>query len=402
MGENRLVKIHGDYYDLSNFAEKHPGGIDIIKTSEKIPDATPLFESHHANSGSIIRKIAQYKRPVHKTTTPPTQSHPEYDYKSYNRLKRKVYASIGNVRYYKFYRPVDLLCVIGQTALCIYLLQMQNMYCAFLAGCIFTGVSVGVMHSAGHYSFLENRRMNEFFFTMTAISSFCIPGNLWRIPHNYFHHLYTGSRIDPDINNYGLSTHELSHKKHTNTFMKVVVIFLIFTIPGQLTGLLHQHIQWYSNTGARSVCGETARPEINRKEKSIILISLMINTYLAVHFPREFFPYIVGMNFSFAAIVVPDHDTLETRNNNPKTNDWGEIQICESANFSERNIAITYLFGGINYQIEHHLFPNLPPHLYPQISKIVKKHCKEEGITYVSFPTWFHAFSSFWNNCINS
>lgn len=42
---------------------------------------------------------------------------------------------------------------------------------------------------------------------------------------------------------------------------------------------------------------------------------------------------------------------------------------------------VAFGFGGS----DGHLFPNLPPHLYPKISKIVKKQCKEDGIAYVSF-----------------
>ena len=53
------------------------------------------------------------------------------------------------------------------------------------------------------------------------------------------------------------------------------------------------------------------------------------------------------------------------------------------------------MFGGINYQIEHHLFPNMSNHHYPVIAHIVKKFCKENNIPYTHEPTLEGAYRSF-------
>ena len=56
--------------------------------------------------------------------------------------------------------------------------------------------------------------------------------------------------------------------------------------------------------------------------------------------------------------------------------DWGEIQVRNSGNFICKNKLYTRLYGGINYQIEHHLFPSICHVHYPKISKIVKDTCQ--------------------------
>jgi linoleoyl-CoA desaturase len=47
---------------------------------------------------------------------------------------------------------------------------------------------------------------------------------------------------------------------------------------------------------------------------------------------------------------------------------------------------VSWLVGGLNFQIEHHLFPKISHIHYPQISKIIKQACKDHGIEYIEFP----------------
>jgi linoleoyl-CoA desaturase len=59
------------------------------------------------------------------------------------------------------------------------------------------------------------------------------------------------------------------------------------------------------------------------------------------------------------------------------------------------NLVWTYAFGAINYQIEHHLFPNMSSVHYPAVKPIVVKFCKEHNIPYVHHPTLLGAYKSF-------
>jgi linoleoyl-CoA desaturase len=69
-------------------------------------------------------------------------------------------------------------------------------------------------------------------------------------------------------------------------------------------------------------------------------------------------------------------------------------QIATTANFATRNRVVTWLVGGLNFQIEHHLFPRIAHVHYPQISKIVRQVCAERGIAYVEHTTFRKALAA--------
>jgi linoleoyl-CoA desaturase len=66
--------------------------------------------------------------------------------------------------------------------------------------------------------------------------------------------------------------------------------------------------------------------------------------------------------------------------------EWAVHQIKTTANFAEKNKIISWLVGGLNFQIEHHLFPRVSHIHYPAISSIVRAHCVQFDLPYHSFP----------------
>ena len=65
-----------------------------------------------------------------------------------------------------------------------------------------------------------------------------------------------------------------------------------------------------------------------------------------------------------------------------------------TANFAGRNKALSWYIGGLNYQIEHHLFPQTCSIHYPTISKIVRETAEEHGVPYHYHPTLMDAMGS--------
>lgn len=97
-----------------------------------------------------------------------------------------------------------------------------------------------------------------------------------------------------------------------------------------------------------------------------------------------------GGSFCYSVNVHIDHDTIHSMQNlgvmeadhsrEGVWGDWGEVQVRGTANWG--GPAWAFLFGSINYQIEHHLFPTLYSGYYPQIAPIVRQTCEEFGIPY--------------------
>jgi linoleoyl-CoA desaturase len=74
--------------------------------------------------------------------------------------------------------------------------------------------------------------------------------------------------------------------------------------------------------------------------------------------------------------------------------EWTVHQLKTTANFATGNKIICWYVGGLNFQVEHHLFPKISHVHYPAISKIVKQTCAEFGIGYIEYPKMVHAIAS--------
>jgi len=75
------------------------------------------------------------------------------------------------------------------------------------------------------------------------------------------------------------------------------------------------------------------------------------------------------------AFVYPSHS-------NTIADTWAEHQLKTTANFSNNNVLADWICGGLNYQIEHHLFPHICHTHYPEIAPIVEQTAKEFGLPY--------------------
>jgi linoleoyl-CoA desaturase len=74
--------------------------------------------------------------------------------------------------------------------------------------------------------------------------------------------------------------------------------------------------------------------------------------------------------------------------------EWAIHQLKTTANFATRNKIISWLIGGLNFQIEHHLFPKISHIHYPAISNIIRQVCQEYGLQYIEYPRMRHAVVS--------
>jgi linoleoyl-CoA desaturase len=74
--------------------------------------------------------------------------------------------------------------------------------------------------------------------------------------------------------------------------------------------------------------------------------------------------------------------------------EWAIHQLKTTANFATNNKLVSWLVGGLNFQIEHHLFPKISHIHYPAISKIIRKACQEYGLVYIEYPRVRYAVAS--------
>jgi linoleoyl-CoA desaturase len=74
--------------------------------------------------------------------------------------------------------------------------------------------------------------------------------------------------------------------------------------------------------------------------------------------------------------------------------EWAVHQVITTANFATKSKLVSWFVGGLNFQVEHHLFPRISHIHYPQLNEFVKETCKEFNINYIEHPTVYKAFAS--------
>ena len=74
--------------------------------------------------------------------------------------------------------------------------------------------------------------------------------------------------------------------------------------------------------------------------------------------------------------------------------DWAVHEVESTVDFCPRNALLTWVLGGLNYQIEHHLFPRVPHTHYPRIAEIVRRNAAKHGVRYTAQPSLARALRS--------
>ena len=95
---------------------------------------------------------------------------------------------------------------------------------------------------------------------------------------------------------------------------------------------------------------------------------------------------VLGLVFQLAHCV-EEADYPLPNENNVITNDWAMHQMNTTMNFARNNKLLSWYVGGLNFQVEHHLFPNICHVHYPEVSKILEETAREYNVPYLCSPT---------------
>ena len=377
--------IYGKTYDLTTFVERHPGGAEIIEKTKGLEDCTPLFESYHAFSdiSSIQQSLAKYEIEQDAVVVYTR------DFSTYHKLLEKVREifpdreSIKAPPVWYIYSTVAGLLYLWSLS---YLLTIQNVFLkcmlAIVVASLETSLLFNVLHDSSHYAITSNSTTN------TAISRITQSWAIWNHPqwlwhHVCLHHSFTGNESDPDKYLYEYAK-KVDMIQYSPLIKRVVngAIFAVF--PGQHT----LQTFFYAK---RAVEEYPDTLYYTYYDGAIILLKL------SILFKMGLWPaliYNITANVLYYVNVFPDHDQYETRENQYEGPDWAKQQICNSGNFVNGYRWWSIIFGGINHQIEHHLFPNMSSYHYPTIAPIVKAFCKANDIPYVHQSTFEGTYKS--------
>lgn len=275
-----------------------------------------------------------------------------------------------------------------------------------LMGFGMAGIGLSVMHDANHGAYSTNEKVNKF----VGYIIFFLGGSdvNWRIQHNVLHHTYTNvTGMDEDINPgvvMRFSPHE--KRRYMHRFQHIYAWFLygLMTFMWFVTKDYKQAMR-YEKMGLTQTQKTTFRKHMITLVIAKIVYGLMIFGLPMLFSPASWWFILIGwfvMQFicgvTLAAIFQPAHVVPSSNYPMPDESgninaDWAVSQLYNTANFAPGAKIFSWYVGGLNYQVEHHLFPNICHIHYSDISKIVKETAKEYHLPYHSYKTFYGAIA---------
>jgi len=276
---------------------------------------------------------------------------------------------------------------------------------AILMGLGMAGIGLSVMHDANHGSYSKNVKFNKFmgYLSMNIVGGFSLN---WRIQHNVIHHTYTNiHNHDEDIAPPGLlrfEPHAEKKKIHKFQFIYAWFFYCLMTLMWSTTKDFNQLIRFKKQGYLK-----TANTTFGRELFVLIISKLAYYSFILLPYflvkEMTFLNWLSGfliinavaslwltMIFQSAHVVEETEFPLPDEKGNVE-NHWAIHQLRTTMNFATKNPVLTWLVGGLNHQVEHHLFPSICHIHYPEISKIVEKTANEFNIPYKSANTFAEA-----------
>ena len=264
-----------------------------------------------------------------------------------------------------------------------------------ISGFGMAGIGMSVMHDAIHGSYSKNKKINTFLgYSFNLIGGSAV---IWKIQHNILHHTYTNiDEADDDLNApffLRFSPHAKHYWVHQFQHIYIWFFYSISTI-SWITSKDFVRLKRYKNMGffdKKNEYEKTLAAMITWKllyySYALILPMIMLPfswgmilvAFLCMHFVTGF---LVSIIFQIAHIM-PSTDFPLPNNNGEMNECWYGHQLATTTNFSPNSRLLYWLIGGLNYQVEHHVLPDVCHVHYKDISKIVATTAEEFGMKYL-------------------
>ncbi|HEX4876849.1 MAG TPA: acyl-CoA desaturase [Chitinophagaceae bacterium] len=312
-------------------------------------------------------------------------------------FKKEGKRSTGNLSLY----VKAIILVLAYVAVYIHLVFFTPVTWLALAECIVLGgltaaIGFNIMHDGMHGSFSRYKWVNS----LAGLSLNFLGANnfMWKTKHNIIHHTYTNIEgIDDDI-----EAKPLLRLCETQKYYKIHRFqHWYFWAAYSLLYIWWVFVTDYKKYFLKRI-GSTPLHKMKVSDHISFWGFKALHAFLFVALPiymLGFLPWLVGFlvfglfsGFVLSIVFQLAHTVEHTQfpHANEATHrmedEWAIHQLKTTANFATGNKLISWLVGGLNFQIEHHLFPRISHVHYPAISQIIKKACQDFNIPYIEYP----------------
>ncbi len=275
---------------------------------------------------------------------------------------------------------------------------------SILLGGVVAAIGFNVMHDGAHGSFSKYKWINSF----AALSLNILGGNnfMWNVKHNVIHHAFTNvDGVDDDIDIQPWMRMSTTQKKYRLHKYQHIYFWFLYSLLYIFWIFVLDYQKYF-----KSKIGNMPLKKMKLSDHLVFWVFKVFHLFLFVGLPIYMvgftswlisfliFTIVAGLVLSLVfqlahtvehtAFPMPDEKT------NKMEDEWAVHQIKTTANFATNNKLVSWLVGGLNFQIEHHLFPKISHIHYPAISKIIRQACQEYGIVYIEYPRVRYAVAS--------
>lgn len=271
-------------------------------------------------------------------------------------------------------------------------------------GLSLAGIGMSVTHDANHGSFSPSTRVNttmRWSLDLIGASSY-----VWRVKHNVVHHTYTNiAGADSDIEQLPLARLAPEQKRrwfHRFQHFYIWPLYGLFSVKWHTVGDLGLMIR--GSVGMTPLRWPRGRELVGLIAGKLVFVGWTIVVPLLFHPVWQVAVGFLATSFVLAFTIAlvfqlahcleeAEFSSVEAMGDAGRT-EWARHQVESTVNFAPRNPFLTWYLGGLNYQIEHHLFSRVSHIHYPGIATVVRETCEEYGVRYQSHDTVRSAVAS--------
>ncbi len=277
--------------------------------------------------------------------------------------------------------------------------------CLIMGG-LTAAIGFNVMHDGGHGSFSRSKFWNKIAaYSVNALGASAL---MWNNKHNIIHHTYTNiDGVDDDIEIKPMLRMCETQKRYKIHRYQQIYVWFLYTLLLIIWVFMTDYTKYF-----KKKVGVVPIKKLSSFDHFafwLAKVGYFVGMIALPIYMVGFLPWLVGFltlamfaGFVLSVVFQLAHTVEHTsfpatiENTNDIENEWAIHQLETTANFATRNKLVSWLVGGLNFQIEHHLFPKISHVHYPAISKIIKSTCEEFNVKYIEFKhmrdaIWSHA-----------
>lgn len=276
-----------------------------------------------------------------------------------------------------------------------------------LMGFAMAGIGMSIMHDANHGAYSSNETVNYILgHTLTFIGGSVFN---WKLQHNKLHHTFTNiTFMDDDIADKALlklSPHTPLKAAHRYQNLFCIGLYSIATLYWVFVKdfmQIHRYTKFSVNKNSPKDNVYALIRLIVSKVAYIFIMLVMPTLFFNIPFVQVITGFVLLHLIGGVVLTVVfqlAHTVDGTEHPMPDSNrvienDWALHQMATTVNFSPNNKWLSWYVGGLNYQVEHHLFPKVCHVHYPEIAPILKQTAAEFNVPYLENKTFAEALSA--------